>query len=337
MIILNFKSNSALFLLFLFTALPASATTWHVPADFDSVSTAIEAALSGDTILIAPGTYPGPISFQKELILTSGTSNPNTVILEVTDFFLDGLNNTRLEGLTISGVNSTSSGFLTGTIQFNDCCFEGFHFAEDGRISVIFADVKFHHCTIQNNTNEYFMFWLGSGTVAEFSGCEFLENTNIAGVIYQFGTGDVIIRDCLFRNNHAIQGGAIRGTGGMQIFSSRFEGNSASYAGGAIFADGNSPCHITNCSFVGNSAEVGGAIALGQAHELFLENTDFSANSASSAGDQGYLISINFVEMVCCLADLDLWEGYGYVTLDNEGCTVSTRQTTLEGIKAMFR
>jgi len=337
MINLEFKYLSALFLLLLFSAMPASATTWHVPADFDSVSTAIEAALDGDTILIAPGTYPGPISFNKALTLTSGTMDPGIVILEVTDFFLDGSSLTRFEGLTISGVNSANSAFLTGTLQFNDCRFEGFHFTNAWGITFFYADVKFHRCTILNNNNDSSMFWLNNGTVAEFSSCEFLDNTSTGGVIHQFGSQDVFIQNCLFSNNHSMMGGAIYGTSGMLIESTRFDGNSASGPGGAIYADGNRPCSIINCSFVGNSAEYGGAMAFGQGHEVYLENTDFSANSASEAGGQGYFTSVSFVHMVCCLADLSLWEGVGQVTLNNDGCTVETQRTTLGELKAMFR
>ena len=312
------------------------ATTWHVPADFDSVSTAIEAAFDGDTILIAPGNYPGVFSITKDLTITAGDADDGSVILEINSFWVGPPSLARLEGLTFSGENIPGQCAVTGNVRISDCGFENFQIVNTWGINLLYAEVEFHNCLVRNNHNETSMFWVGNGGQVEFHGCEFTDNSGMMGsAITLAGTSSLLIQECFFSQNHTTgRGGAVFGSSLIEIDSSRFEGNSSDSQGGAVYAE---DCRITNCSFTGNSAAEGGALAIDQSGELYLENTDFSFNTASLAGPQGFMVSVSFVEMVCCLADLDLWSGNGQVTLDNEGCAVGTRQVTLEAFKAMYR
>lgn len=50
---------------------PPQFTTFNVPADFSSIQAAHDAASSGDTILVAPGTYNGQITITKAITLAS--------------------------------------------------------------------------------------------------------------------------------------------------------------------------------------------------------------------------------------------------------------------------
>ena len=40
--------------------LAAQATVLHVPADYPDIQSAINGAVNGDTVLVAPGLYTGP-------------------------------------------------------------------------------------------------------------------------------------------------------------------------------------------------------------------------------------------------------------------------------------
>jgi len=63
-------------------ALPAAATTRNVPSQYSTVQAAINAAASGDTILIASGTYTGPFTVpsSKTKITIQGASSTGTIL-----------------------------------------------------------------------------------------------------------------------------------------------------------------------------------------------------------------------------------------------------------------
>ena len=49
-------------LLVLALALPAHSATIHVPADYTTIHEALEVAVSGDSVLVGPGTYTATVS-----------------------------------------------------------------------------------------------------------------------------------------------------------------------------------------------------------------------------------------------------------------------------------
>lgn len=336
------KTSALLFLVIFSIAASASASTWHVPADFDSVGCAIEAAAHGDIIMIAPGTYTTPFTIYKDLTVKAGSVTPGSVKLNVTSYSLHPPTLLHLEGLTFSGEGCSPVAMITNTVRIFDCEFENFQLGNQG-IFVSHADVAFHRCLMQNNNNDSSTFWLSSCESVEFYQCQFLNNSGgLGAAIKDVGCTSVTIRECFFSQNQAVShGGAIHGCSEMLIESCRFQGNSSSARGGAIYGTGSGDCKIVDCTFIANSAAHGGAVGMDQVFDFQIENTDFISNTASKSGPQGYTNIGGRVSMICCLADPTLWSGDGTVTLENDGCIVGihqgTQQGTLESVKAMFR
>jgi len=54
--------------------LVADAATIHVPADYGTIQEAIDAAVGGDTVLVAPGTYVENIDFLGKAITLKSSS-----------------------------------------------------------------------------------------------------------------------------------------------------------------------------------------------------------------------------------------------------------------------
>src|SRR5262245_39030996 len=61
-------------LLVLLLTVPGLATVIQVPADYPTIQDAIDASASGDTILVAPGTYVENIDFLGKAITVQSTS-----------------------------------------------------------------------------------------------------------------------------------------------------------------------------------------------------------------------------------------------------------------------
>jgi Bacterial Ig domain/Calx-beta domain len=135
-------------------------------------------------------------------------------------------------------------------------------------------------------------------------------------------TGDATVTDCVFHNNLAIFGGGlslysfshrlnmdrcwfINNTsvsfgGGIHIFSSQansinntvFEGNVAqdsyyvTYGGAGVFADGNTVLTLTNCTFVNNAANFGGAGLETFNSTPTVRNTIFWGNTVGGSAKQ---------------------------------------------------
>ena len=72
----------ALSLFFSAVNLKAEAATRRVPADYPTVQQAMAAAVDGDTVLIAPGTYFETINFLGKAITVTSESGPQVTIID---------------------------------------------------------------------------------------------------------------------------------------------------------------------------------------------------------------------------------------------------------------
>lgn len=110
-----------------------------------------------------------------------------------------------------------------------------------------------------------------------------------AGAIYN--AGKIIASNTLFKENSSDgSSGAILSSGqysNVIIDSSSFVSNVAATEGGAINAfshNKDNDVYITNTSFIGNEADLGGAIYLNSEVCAYVQNTSFTDNTTSSGG-----------------------------------------------------
>ncbi|MHC4624037.1 MAG: right-handed parallel beta-helix repeat-containing protein [Planctomycetota bacterium] len=150
------------------------------------------------------------------------------------------------------------------------------------------SNVTLTECTFRQNAAGFgggAMTNIGPGP--ELTGCTFIENSavNTGGGLYNYGSASPTLTGCTFVGNSAgHSGGAMSGgSTGIRVMESAFVGNSAGHCGGALM--GGRRLTVTSCVFIENSANdrnsEGGAIFRGEPN---ITNCSFIANSADSGG-----------------------------------------------------
>jgi predicted outer membrane repeat protein len=236
-----------------------------------TIQAGMDAAVTGDTVLVADGVYSGPgnkwLSFPAlQNFALRSMNGPESCILDLEDsglaffFVLDETPEAVVDGFTITRGYSSP----TGGIFFHHNC----------RATIV-------DCIIEDNYSDY-----GGGAL-------FIENDSSPTIL-----------NCRIRNNSTENaGGAITFAGSSlsspTIVNCTITGNSAVFGGGAIYCAGfgDSPVMV-NCTITENTSPAdGGAIYVETFGSLSLVNSIVWQNSDVAIVDEGNLqVSYSDVE-----------------------------------------
>ena len=193
----------------------------HVPSEYSTIQAAINAAVTGDTVLVADGTYTGPgnrdIGFLGKAITVRSQSSPENCIIDCNGtwgdehqgFYFDSGEDTNsvLTGFTITGgytymgggiyCNSSSPTIKNCIIMKNRAAFGGGITLENSKASVI-------DCLIAGNEGlddggGIFIWYDSSSTI---KGCTIVGNSSsydVAGILCYSGEASMI--NCLVWDN----------------------------------------------------------------------------------------------------------------------------------------
>jgi predicted outer membrane repeat protein len=270
-------------------ALPVGCTgTWLVKpdgtGDFPTIQEAIDAAVAGETIKLAAGTFTGPgnrdLNFLGKAITLQGygesfnsvidcqgsSSNPHFGI----DFNSGETSSSWVKKITIkNGWRNTG-----GAVRVEGCSprLSGIIFldneAGDSGGAVIItggATPLLEHCRFEGNTspNAGGAIYINTSFPLIEHGL-FIENSAVwgGGAIYNQHAGPNVLYSHFFDNTSAHWGGAVHSRyvdSAPHFTDCLFSGNSAPQ-GGAVYSRDSATPSFTTCTFFGNSSDDGAAI-----------------------------------------------------------------------------
>jgi len=251
------SASRSLVLALLAAAAPcAHAGDLHVPADYATIQAAIDAAVNGDAVLVAPGTYVENIDFKGKAITVQGTDGSaattidggakDTVVRftsgEGSGAILDGFHVRNGHGnnatYPIDGGGVSFHGGSTATIR--NCEIEGSYAWAGGGISIDASSPTIEHCLIRSNVGE-------SG----------------GGVVIWSGASPLII-NCAINWNRTNQygGGAITCSFSSPVIVNTVMAmnTTGGWEGGALQQGAGASSTLINCVLWGNTANVAGGV-----------------------------------------------------------------------------
>jgi predicted outer membrane repeat protein len=278
----------------LLLTLPAvtPAATIHVSGsgggDYATIQEGINAASTGDTVIVGPGTYTGPQNRELDtggvdMVVMSQTGPENTIIDcgrlgRAFHIHLEESGETAVSGFTITrGLASSGGGILVynaGPVIEN-CVFRDNTATEGGAIHArVDASPQIDGCTFEGNAADDYGGAVYSYLATPYvSRCEFTANSaGISGGGVSLQTGTVArLYDCSFVGNWAGDGGGVyigvldvptpeRDIPEASIVNyCRFLGNTAT-RGAGLFVNAYSWSLCTYSTFAHNTATDGGGI-----------------------------------------------------------------------------
>lgn len=304
-----------------FLVLPAAAISAeiNVPLDQPTIQAGIDAAVEGDTVLVADGTWSGAGNTELDLgginITVSSASGPAGCTIDclgVGRAFVIHSGESRqavVQGFTIINGGATGGGAID--IDDSDPSIIGnvFENNADSAIDTLYGGPVIHDNIFTGNradgsggggairSDRGHGFWF----YADIRNNDFTNNTaEHGGAIYIEASKPLII-DNTFTGNKALggtygsDGGAIKvgGDSAPEIVDNTFTGNTAETDGGAVYVWGrSSDPYIASNIFEANTAENGGAITAFHYALPQIINNLFVSNHASGVG--GAVASISY-------------------------------------------
>jgi parallel beta-helix repeat protein len=283
---MNGKANlniwlSVWVLVLLLAGRAAVGATIYVPADFNSIQAAIDAAANYvDEIEVAPGIYNEAINFNDKWVRLYSIGGPDVTTIDANGIagayhVVQCVSDMApvLEGFTITGGNAN------GLVYPDDC---------GGGMYNKYSRPTVTNCIFTGNSAVYG----GGGMYNEESrpnvtNCVFIGNVTTGagggmGNEYYNNESNPSVTDCNFINNTANQGG------GMYNYESDPSVNNCTFRDNTA-NDGGGMCNyysrptVTNCTFSVNEADNGGGMLNDDSYPT-VTNCTFSVNESSNGG-----------------------------------------------------
>ncbi len=272
----RYRAILALVVIILFAGGAYSATI-HIPADQPTIQAGINAAVNGDTVMVAAGEYTESLVFDFEyanILLKSEAGADQTVISKgstgfATIYFQQGNQN-----------RSTIEGFSLRNPQFEPIVYIG-HCNAPAIIGCIF----------ENNRIHYGGALISDGDIVYLTGCIFRNNQVFikGGPIYISG-GQAEITKCSVADNHVSEGGgAVNCINAINVLIDRctiYNNQTENGTGGTIYLENCINTKIHGNTISDNSLDFAGGgsgIMLSSCENVDIRNNTIAFNNGGTA------------------------------------------------------
>ncbi len=324
----------------------------HVPGDYGTIQAAIDAAIDGDEVVIADGTYTGDgnrdLDFGgKAITVRSASGDPATCTIDCGGeecgfgFYNDEGPDSIVAGLTITN---------------------GTNYYGGGGIYCVSSSPRLVNCRIVGNSSGSY-----GGGIRCSASSPILEECTISGNwtkesgggIYCYYGSNATLINCTISGNVAAEyyGGGIAcyDDSSASLSNCTISGNSATSWGGGVFCLRSDPT-LTNCTITENTSEVGGGVhcsdssptlvncvivanrAITEGGGVFaysgaspiVSNCTISGNSAVDGTALGCDSFWHDTPSVVTVSNCILWNG-GSEIWNNDGSTVTIEHSDVQG------
>jgi parallel beta-helix repeat protein/predicted outer membrane repeat protein len=275
------RASSMLIFLGLFSVAGFSAVI-HVPGDHPTIQQAIDAAMDGDIVLVAPDTYAENINFLGKAITVRSEMGPEFTVIDggqagsvVTFDHTEGIQSV-LEGFQLTNGDATSGGGIRCSSSASPWIRNNIIDRNTAKYGGgIYCDLSM--AIIEGNIISWnFSDAYGGGMCSMFGSPAIVNNVflrnrckdgamSIGGGIYANEIRSFITNN-IFYGNKAEWGGGINltGTGDPKLTNNTIFNNTALYEGGGLrLTTSWDPVEVVNTIFWNNSAPDGHEIRLG--------------------------------------------------------------------------
>jgi len=278
----------------------------YVPGQYPTIQAAINAAVTGDTVLVADGTYTGPgnrdINFLGKAITVRSQSGPENCIIDCNagrwdqhrgfSFTNNEDGNSVLEGFTITNGHAEFSGAAihcqNSSPIITSCIIKGNVSYDGGAVVCYWSSAVVTNCTIVENTDKGIVCF--GGTI--ITNCIINKNTNNGIWCYEDTTignctiseneddgiscADTTVSSCTVTGNRAA---GIWCKGNVTIKNCVISENNR---GGVVFYGSNSK--IIDSLITRNRSWSGAGIRCGYKRRITVANCTISDNTAQEKG-----------------------------------------------------
>ncbi len=262
---------------FVLGAYSASALTYYVPGDYNTIQAAIDSSTDGDVVVIEQGVYTGSgnrgIKFRGKAITVQSSDPENPAVVEATVVDCENLSNGFVFGMA-EGPESVLKGI---TVKNGYRMFGGGIYIYNSSSPVI------SNCVVKNSQ-------------AAFGGAITCDGYRT----------EPLIKNCkLISNTALVGGGAVYNIGAWPVFENCVITGNKSAKGGAFYSHNNGSTTLVNCTVAGNvGVDAAGGVYCYRGNNLYAYNSIFWGNKAPYSAE--ILIGDNLVDTTAELAYCDV-------------------------------